>query len=257
MLKIITPNFFRMGRNNNRALDGPVKLPAHGGELIDKVNEAYQSIFRLWCDTYVPRLVYQPSKWNRDDVILHKGDLVYFKKEPDKKLSSKWVIGMVEEILQGRDKKNRKVIVKYVNEGENRPQTTERAIRTLIKIYNVEEYMLQEDLAEVMERLVRNPIEVVDEQIFPIDVAEVSVDEGDTLQGTAFTTCSSFRFDDVHIACAVNYLGAKMGEAFQLGVSYQSICNLIDHSVDNTAADSSSSECGLVHMIRRTDLILE
>ena len=257
MLKIITPNFFRMGRNNNRALDGPVKLPAHGGELIDKVNEAYQSIFRLWCDTYVPRLVYQPSKWNRDDVILHKGDLVYFKKEPDKKLSSKWVIGMVEEILQGRDKKNRKVIVKYVNEGENRPQTTERAIRTLIKIYDVEEYVLQEDLAEVMERLVRNPIEVVDEQSFPIDVAEVSVDEGDTLQDTAFTTCSSFRFDDVHIACDINYLGAKMGEAFQLEVSYQSICNLIDHSVDNTAADSSSNECGLVHMIRRTDLNLE
>ena len=54
LLRIITPNFFRMGRNNNRALDGPVKLPAHGGELIDKVNEAYQSIFKLWCDSYVP-----------------------------------------------------------------------------------------------------------------------------------------------------------------------------------------------------------
>ena len=35
ILKIISPNMLRVGRNNSRALSGPMKLP-RGGELLDK-----------------------------------------------------------------------------------------------------------------------------------------------------------------------------------------------------------------------------
>ena len=161
MLKIITPNFFKMGRNNNRALDGPVRMPGDGGELLKSVNELYDGMFKLWADTYVPKLIYQPSKWNKDDLELHVGDLVYFQKEPDKKMASKWIIGMVDELDRSRDGKVRRVIVKYQNHGENQPRLTDRAIRSLVKIYDIEEFVLQEDLAEVMERLIRhedNPV---------------------------------------------------------------------------------------------------
>ena len=253
LLRIITPNFFRMGRNNNRALDGPVKLPAHGGELIDKVNEAYQSIFKLWCDSYVPRLIYQPSKWNKDDVTLNKGDLVYFKKEPDKKLSSKWIIGMIEDILPGRDKKNRKVIVKYVNEGENRPQTTERSIRTLIKIHNVEEYVLQEDLAEVLKRLIENPVELVDDENFPLGVADDSSQDCSTFLSTS---CSNLELDYILVSVAVVQIEKKHNVPVQQEVSFQSFSTLVDCHVDVTADVSSSSDCGVVSLIRRTDLNL-
>ena len=253
LLRIITPNFFRMGRNNNRALDGPVKLPAHGGELIDKVNEAYQSIFKLWCDSYVPRLIYQPSKWNKDDVTLNKGDLVYFKKEPDKKLSSKWIIGMIEDILPGRDKKNRKVIVKYVNEGENRPQTTERSIRTLIKIYNVEEYVLQEDLAEVLKRLIENPVELVNDENFPLGVADASSQDCSTFLSTS---CSNLELDYILVSVAVVQIEKKHNVPVQQEVSFQSFSTLVDCHVDVTADVSSSSDCGVVSLIRRTDLNL-
>ena len=155
MLKIITPNFFRMGRNNDRALDGPVRMPGGGGELPEKVNEMYDGMFKLWADTYVPKLIYQPTKWNKDDLELHVGDLVYFQKEPDKKLPSKWIIGMVDELDRGRDGKVRRVFVKYQNYGEKNSRRTDRAVRSLVKIFDIEEYVLQEDLAEVMERLIR------------------------------------------------------------------------------------------------------
>ena len=153
LFKIITPNFFKMGRNNQRALEGPVRLPTHGGEMLEKVYEMYDAMFKLWANTYVPRLIYRPSKWNKGDDELHIGDLVYFQKSPDKKVSSTWIIGMVEQLPVGRDGKVRKVLIKYQNHGETQPRITERAIRTLVKIYDVEEYILQEDLQELLNRV--------------------------------------------------------------------------------------------------------
>ena len=34
LLRLVFPNMLRVGRNNNRALDGPVKLPKNPGDLI-------------------------------------------------------------------------------------------------------------------------------------------------------------------------------------------------------------------------------
>ena len=74
-LKIITPNFFKLGRNNDRAMDGPVELPNSGAELIDRVSEVYKGVFKLWSEVYVPKLIYQP-KWYKDGEDLKPGDLV-------------------------------------------------------------------------------------------------------------------------------------------------------------------------------------
>ena len=35
LLKIISPNFFRFGRNNDRALEVPFPVPNHGRELVE------------------------------------------------------------------------------------------------------------------------------------------------------------------------------------------------------------------------------
>ena len=151
LLKVITPNFFKMGRNNDRALDGPVYLP-NGTEMIKKVESTYQALFKLWADVYVPKLIFSP-KWHRDDEQLKEGDLVYLKKSPDNKLESKWVIGIVEQLLPSRDEKVRRVIVRYQNASEDTPQFTDRSVRQLVKIYDIEEYVLQDDLGELMRRL--------------------------------------------------------------------------------------------------------
>ena len=45
------------------------------------------------------------------------------------------------------------MLIKYQNHGETQPRVTERAIRGLVKIYDVEEYILQEDLQELLNRV--------------------------------------------------------------------------------------------------------
>ena len=84
-LKIITPNFFKFGRNNARSLTGPIRLPANGGELVKNVNELYQAMFKTWSETLVPKMMYRPTKFDNknEDETLSEGDLVLFKKTDD------------------------------------------------------------------------------------------------------------------------------------------------------------------------------
>ena len=156
LLRIITPNFFKMGRNNDRALDGPVHVP-NGTQMIQKISETYRGLFKLWADVYVPKLVFSP-KWYKDDEDLKVGDLVYLKKSPDNKLDSTWVIGIVEQLLPSRDGKVRRVVVKYTNssgspEYDAEPQFTDRAVRQLVKIFDIDEFVLQDDLSDLIKRL--------------------------------------------------------------------------------------------------------
>ena len=152
LLKIITPNFFKLGRNNDRAMEGPVELPHNGAELVEKVSETYQGIFKLWSETYVPKLIYQP-RWHKDDKDLNEGDLVYMQKDPGSALGSKWIIGIVEQIIPSRDGKIRRVIVKYQNSSEDHHRFTDRSVRNLVKIFDIDEYVLQDDLTELLRRL--------------------------------------------------------------------------------------------------------
>ena len=152
LLKIITPNFFNLGRNNDRTLDGPIELPENGSQLVSRVNEVYKGIFKLWSDMYVPNLIYLPE-WHKGDVDLKEGDLVYMQKEADNVLSSKWIMGVVDQVILGRDKRVRRVIVKYQNHQEDKPRLTDRSVRKLVKIYDIDEYVLQDDVAELIRRL--------------------------------------------------------------------------------------------------------
>ena len=133
-------------------MEGPVDLPENGGELLQRVNETYQGLFKLWADVFVPKLIYQP-KWHRDDKDLNEGDLVYFQKDPDNPLGSKWIIGIVDQLIRSRDGRFRRVIVKYQNYNEETPRLTDRSVRKLIRIYDIDEYVLQNDLSEFLRRL--------------------------------------------------------------------------------------------------------
>ena len=58
-------------------------------------------------------------------------------------------------------------MIKYQNSGETQPRLTDRAIRSLVKIYDVEEYILQEDLQELMKRLTIDGPEKESNVVFP------------------------------------------------------------------------------------------
>ena len=76
---MITPNMLRVGRSNERSLDGPMRLPSCVSELTGEVEKIYSSWFKIWNTTYVPKLMKQP-KWFKQDRDLSEGDIVMFQK---------------------------------------------------------------------------------------------------------------------------------------------------------------------------------
>ena len=110
LLRLLTPNMMRMGRNNVRTLDGPMLLPSGPVEMMKKVEEGYALWFRVFNETLVPLLVQQP-KWFKSSQDLKVGDLVFFKKK-DNILLNKLTIGIVEEVDKSKDGLIRRVEVR-------------------------------------------------------------------------------------------------------------------------------------------------
>ena len=105
-------------------------------------------------DTVVPRLIPQP-KWFRIDEDLKVGDIVYFQKQGSD-LGESWTVGEVDQIVKGRDGLIRRAIIKYFNAEENDPVSasyrarfTDRAVRSLVKLWSLDECTLFEDLGKL------------------------------------------------------------------------------------------------------------
>ena len=151
VLKIITPNLLKIGRLNSRSLDGPIRLPKGPGELMEKVEKVFKVFYSLWNTTLVPLLLKSP-KWFKSDEMLQVNDIVYFQKE-DKELSSKWSVGKIVEVTYSKDGLVRRVIIQYHNANEDQPRRTDRAARSIVKLFNISDQDWTADMAEV-EKLV-------------------------------------------------------------------------------------------------------
>ena len=64
----------------------------------------YDAWFRIWRDTYVPKLVV--------------GDLLYFVKKDSSLGNAKWTMGIVEDINRGRDVVICEAVIKYCDSSE-------------------------------------------------------------------------------------------------------------------------------------------
>ena len=150
-LKILTPNMMRMGRINARALSGPLTFPSGMSDMVDKVVRMYEAWYKVWSDAYIPKLLSRP-KWFKAETDLQVGDIVYFQKS-ESELGSSWILGMVSGIERSRDNLIRKVDIKYRNASENQDRFTNRSVRKICKIWSETDWNLQDDLAELMEKL--------------------------------------------------------------------------------------------------------
>ena len=83
VLKIICPNLLKLGRKNQRQLEGRISLTRGTRELLDKVEKICKSWFNVWKDTVVPKIMFQP-KWYNSDKVLQEDDLVYLQKKDSK-----------------------------------------------------------------------------------------------------------------------------------------------------------------------------
>ena len=161
LLRILTPNMLRVGRVNKRAMDGPIRMPKSRLEILTKVNETYDSWFKIWAETMVPKLLFKP-KWFKTEKELKVGDLVYFPRA-ESKLDKKWMMGVVDSVEHGRDGLIRMVDIRYKNASQNIFQMTNRTIRKVVKVWGIEDIHLDEDLAEVARRF-KAAQEVLEEQ---------------------------------------------------------------------------------------------
>ena len=151
LLKMISPNMLRVGRNNERALDGPMRLPVGGGELLREVEKIYTSWFRIWNASYVPKLFFQP-KWFRQERDLEEGNIVLFQKK-EGELENAWSLGKIDQLVRGRDGMVRRVIIQYQNAKENFTRTSDRSVRSLIRIWAIDDQNIDEDLGKLESRL--------------------------------------------------------------------------------------------------------
>ena len=147
LLRLITPNMLRLGRLNSRVLDGPVRFPTGPKDLMQNVEKIYDAFFRIWNVTMVPKLIPQP-KWFREGVELKQEDVVYFRKV-ESELSSSWTVGQVDSVIKSKDGIIRRAIVRYYNHTENFPRYTERAVRSLVRLFNVEDNYFVDDMTKV------------------------------------------------------------------------------------------------------------
>ena len=151
VLKLLVPNMLRMGKINSRALDGPVKLSSDNKKMLSEIQMKYEAWYKIWCEVYVPKLMVRKSgfKNSRD---LAPDDIVYFQKE-ESALSSPWIMGVIDQVVRGRDGIIRRVIVRFRNFKENFDRFTDRSAKKLIKIYSSEDPDLQHDLTRVQARI--------------------------------------------------------------------------------------------------------
>ena len=80
------------------------------------------------------------------------GDVVYFQKESN--LASKWTMGEVNMITKSKDGVVRSVEVRYTNLHEKEPRFTTRSVRSLVKLFHVEDTGFMEEMAEVQKFMV-------------------------------------------------------------------------------------------------------
>ena len=107
---ILTPNRFKLGRSNNRAVEGPMKLqisssPIH---LLKRIQKIQSYWYQLLLDR-MHHLIPKPDKWNKSDKV-ELEDIVTFRfKDNDSSKLEHWKIGKVVEILKG----GRAVMIAY------------------------------------------------------------------------------------------------------------------------------------------------
>ena len=150
ILRILTPNFLKLNAAANRSPSTLFNIPTCSNDLMSRVQDAYKLWYLVWSDAYIPLLA-KRSKWHDEDENLKENDVIYFKIK-DSVLSSKWLIGKVETPIFSPDGKVRKVLVSYkfdTEQGTREFRTVERPVRECVKLWNIEDTTLFEEIEQV------------------------------------------------------------------------------------------------------------
>ena len=146
ILKLVTPNLMRVGRIHSRVVDGPLRFPTGPKDIMEKVEQSFDAFYKIWNVSVVPKLIPQP-KWFKDSPELKPEDVVYFRKT-EGEFDTKWTVGQVETVTRSKDGVVRRAQIRYHNHNEKVPRFTDRAVRSLVRLFNIEDDYFIKDMAE-------------------------------------------------------------------------------------------------------------
>ena len=117
--------------------------------MISRVGELYEKWFMVFNDSLLPQLISQTApKWYNHDRDLAQGDVVYFRKS-EGPIKGPWTMGMVDSVLKFRDLLIREVRERYHNADQTAPHFTDRAVRSLVRLFNMDKLDWQHDLVRI------------------------------------------------------------------------------------------------------------
>ena len=183
LMKLVSPNTMLVGRINARSPIGPFSLPAGPKSLMARVEACYKIFYKEYVDTMLVKylLDLQP-KWFKNDRDVKVGDVVYFHKR-ETEFDDPWTVGMVERVVRSIEGVIRRATVKYFNSTESSPRFTDRSIRKIIKLFNLDDGNWQANMDMVKKNL--------DEVGFKVRYEVVSDDtevEEQTLSASSWST---------------------------------------------------------------------
>ena len=165
LLKLLSPNMMRIGRINSRNPIGPFKLPSGPKSLLDRVQDCYKLWFREYQDTLLMKYLTElQPKWFKSDRDLKPGDVVYFRKR-EGKLEGAWQMGIIDDVTRSSDKIIRRVDIRYHNSNEGASRTTDRSVRGVVKLFNVDEASWKQDMDSIQTLLQQCGINAVVEEV--------------------------------------------------------------------------------------------
>ena len=148
ILKLISPAMLRIGRINSRTPAGPFLLPTGPRTIMDRVEQSYKLWYSAYQDSLLQKylLDLQP-RWFKSDTDTRVGDIVYFRKR-EGKLNGPWTMGRISETTRSRDGVIRRADIEY-HDLEGTLQTTDRSVRSVVKLFNLEDGFWRADMDAV------------------------------------------------------------------------------------------------------------
>ena len=150
ILRILTPNLLR-GKVSSRSPMGLFEVISDTGKMMEKVYKLFRAWYRLWNTIYLPQILKRQKWHSSSEEFVMEDDIVLFKKT-ESELSTEWVLGKVEQVRDSRDGLVRECVILYKSTGEtDRMITVERPSREVVKLFNVEDSGLFEDMNNARE----------------------------------------------------------------------------------------------------------
>ena len=136
---LLTPNRLLLGRNQNRSLEGSVRIENSGN--LDRLLQKNNKILSTWYNLFsqkIHHLIPRPKKWTKDDPI-QVGDVVLFIYNDNPNMDKDvWRLGRVERIIKPTQVEI-KFPFKVLDNGKSKMKTLIRSPRDISIIQGVDE----------------------------------------------------------------------------------------------------------------------